>query len=132
MAVRPLSNSVVDRTSPVVAETALPAGEHLATVEAASCLDTADTDWEHFPENPVPDLAAVQIVRSQVVSHSIDREHLQVREIRRFAVLAPATAWAGGFDIAAVLADTALAAARFDIVAVLADTALAAARFAEQ
>lgn len=107
VAVRLLSNSVVDRTGSVVAETAFLAGEHLATVAAASDLDTADTDWQRLPENQVPDLAAGPIVRSQVVAHSIDRE------IRRFVVLAPATAWAEDSGIAADLADMALGAAGF-------------------
>jgi hypothetical protein len=112
--VRLLSNSVAGRTCPAVAETALPAGERLATVAvAASGLDIADTDWEGFPEGPVPDLEAVPIDRWQVLAHSIEREHRQIPEVHRFVEVDPATAWAGRSDIAAELADMVLAAVRF-------------------
>lgn len=114
MVVRFLNNSVADRTCPVVAEPAFAAGERLATVAAAaSCLDIADTDWERFPEDPVPDLAVVPIDRLQALAHSIDREHLEIQAVQCFAQVALAIAWVGNSGIAAGFADMVLAAVRF-------------------
>ncbi len=97
------SNLVAVRTFLAEAEIACPVEERLAIAAAAARFPgIADTDWERFPADLIPDLEAVPTVRFEAEAvRSIDRE---VLETRLFAEVAPATASVAHSGIALHLA----------------------------